>query len=28
LVEDSEVAKRFNALFYGFMDYAVMGLKG
>jgi SAM-dependent methyltransferase len=28
LVEDSELAKRFNALFYGFMDYAVMGLKG
>ncbi|MBE9032835.1 methyltransferase domain-containing protein [filamentous cyanobacterium LEGE 11480] len=28
VVEDSELAKRFNELFYGFMDYAVMGLKG
>lgn len=27
LVEDSELAKRFNQLFYGCMDYAVMGLK-
>jgi SAM-dependent methyltransferase len=27
VVEDSELAKRFNALFYGFMDYAVIGLK-
>lgn len=28
VVEDSDLAKRFNELFYGFMDYAVMGLKG
>jgi SAM-dependent methyltransferase len=27
VVEDSELAKRFNTLFYGFMDYAVIGLK-
>ncbi len=26
--EDSELGRRFNELFYGFMDYAVMGLKG
>jgi SAM-dependent methyltransferase len=27
LAEDSEMAKRFNELFYGYMDYAVMGFK-
>lgn len=28
VAEDSELGRRFNELFYGFMDYAVMGLKG
>jgi O-antigen chain-terminating methyltransferase len=28
VAEDSELARRFNELFYGFMDYAVMGVKG